>query len=502
MDPSVRQSRLPPDDGPSLGELFRNLAADASALIRQEMALARAEMRQNVRAAVRDLSGAAIGAGVALVGLLVLVAALVAFLGDVMGGRYALAALIVGVVLEAVAAFLVLRAVKGFQKGKLAPEQAVETLRETSGWAREEAADFKQALSTGRVDPRIPGSAGRPLRLVASDGADGRRDGGRPGHEQGGAANPGGMAGAHKDRAAGRGEPERPGEEGTGGRNPRPEDQEELPVTAPLWKRVWHDFGRNDLSNEAAKVAYYFFMSLPPALMAIFGLTGIFGGPDTARWLSGHLSQSLPGEASTLVSGFVTDVVMKDAPGPLTIGLLLALWSAAGVMMALEDSINDAYEITCDRGFVKRRLVALGTMVACAVLFVAGSAALLAGPRIADALHLGQVGQTVWGILSWPLSFLLVVGAFFIVYYVLPNRDQSKCKGDIFKAAAVAAAGWVLATLAFRLYISHFSSYSKTYGVLGTIIVLLLWLYLTSLVILVGAELSSEMERKKTPASA
>jgi membrane protein len=189
-------------------------------------------------------------------------------------------------------------------------------------------------------------------------------------------------------------------------------------------------------------------------------------------------------------------VVEKNAPGPLTIGLLLALWSAAGVMMALEDSINDAYEITCDRGFIKRRLVALGTLVACSVLFVAGSAALLAGPKIADAMGLGAFGETVWGILQWPLSFLLIVGAFFIIYYVLPNRDQSCCKGDLLKAAAIGAAGWVVATFAFRLYISHFSSYSKTYGVLGTIIVLLLWLYLTSLVILVGAELSSEMERK------
>jgi membrane protein len=490
MDPHVRQSRLPADDGPSLGELFRTLTADASALIRQEMALARAEMRRNVRAAVRDLSGAAIGAGVALVGLLVLVAALVAFLGDVMGGRYALAALIVGLLLEGVAAFLVLRGVKHFQKGKVAPETALASLRETGDWAKGEAAGFKEALATGRVD------GGRPLRLVSSDG---RRDGTRnDGASAGGT--PGGMAGAHKDRAKGRGEAERPGEEGTGGRNPRPEDQEELPVSAPLWKRVWHDFGRNDLSNEAAKVAYYFFMSLPPALMAIFGLTGMFGGADTANWLSAHLSSSLPGEASGLVGGFVKDVVMKDAPGPLTIGLVLALWGAAGVMMALEDSINDAYEITCDRGFVKRRLVALATMVACAILFVAGSAALLAGPKIADAMGLGSFGQTVWGVVQWPLSFLLVVGAFFIIYYVLPNRDQSRCKGDIFKAAAVAAAGWVVATLAFRLYITNFSSYSKTYGVLGTIIVLLLWLYLTSLVILVGAELSSEMERKAQPA--
>jgi membrane protein len=136
-------------------------------------------------------------------------------------------------------------------------------------------------------------------------------------------------------------------------------------------------------------------------------------------------------------------------------------------------------------------------MVACALLFVAGSAALLAGPKLADAAGLGEVGQTVWSILQWPLSFLLVVGAFWIMYYVLPNRDQSECKGVLFRSAAIAAAAWLLATFGFRLYVSHFGSYSKTYGVLGGIIVLLLWLYYTSLVILLGGELSSEMERKK-----
>jgi membrane protein len=491
MDPYVRPPR-PNAEEPSLGELFRALAADASALIRHEMALARAEMRQNVRAVARDMSGAAVGAGLALVGLLVLVVAIIAFLGDLMGGRYALAALIVAVVLIGGGAFLVLRGVKQFQKGKVAPEAALASLRETGDWAKSEATELKQVLASGRM-PSGDGSAStaeRNLRLVHSgDGEKGEVKGG------GGSVDRKGQGGALKDRAKGRGEPERPGEEGTGGKNPRPKNAEELPVSAPLWKRVWHDFGRNDLPNEAAKVAYYFFMSLPPALMAAFGLTGIFGGPKTGQWLSQKLSSSMPGEASGLVTGFVHDVVEKNAPGPLTIGLLLALWSATAVMMALEDSINDVYEITCDRGFVKRRLVALGTLVACAVLFVAGSAALLAGPKIADAMGLGSFGETVWGIVQWPLSFLLIVGAFFIIYYVLPNRDQSCCKGELFKSAAVAGAGWILATLAFRLYVSHFGSYSKTYGALGGIIVLLLWLYLTSLVILVGAELSSEMER-------
>jgi membrane protein len=495
MDPHAREPRLSTDETRSLGELFRTLASDASTLIRQEMALARAEMRQNVRAAVRDAGGAAVGAGVALVGLLVLVVALVAFLGDLLGGRYALSALIVAAVLMGAGAFLVLRGVKHFREGRMAPQGALAALRETGGWARVEAADLRQAIATEQVPRGGADGTGRRLALVRGDG---------PGHEaserrgigQGERAGTARAEGQRRDREAGRGEAERPGREGTKGSKPRPDQQPELPVTAPLWKRVLHDYGRNRLPDQAAKVAYYFFMSLPPALMAIVSLTGMLGGRETADWLSGHLSSSLPADARPLVDGFVRDVVYRSAPGPFTIGLVLALWSAAGVMMALEDSLNDAYEITVERGFVKRRLVALATMAACAVLFVAGSAALLAGPKLSDALGLGAVGRTVWGVLQWPLSFLLVVGAFWIVYYVLPNRDQSRCKGTLFKSASVAAALWLLATFGFRLYVSHFGSYGKTYGVLGGIIVLLLWLYLTSLVILLGGELSSEMERK------
>jgi membrane protein len=254
---------------------------------------------------------------------------------------------------------------------------------------------------------------------------------------------------------------------------------------------VWTKFKQDDVSNQAAKVAYYFFMSLPPLLMAAFGLAGIFGGDRTADWLTSSLRRNLPAEAGTLVNGFVDDVVHKNHPGLLSIGLLLAMWSGASVFMALEDTLNVAYGVRCTRGFVKRRAVALGTLLGVGILFLAGSVVLLAGQAIAKGLGLG----IVWKVLQWPTGLALVVGAFWIVYYVLPNADQRGCKLALLKASAVAAGLWLLATLAFRLYASHFGSYSKTYGVLGGIIVLLLWMYYTSTVILLGGEVASEMER-------
>ena len=275
-------------------------------------------------------------------------------------------------------------------------------------------------------------------------------------------------------------------------RPPRPaRAAEPTPLSRPLWKRVWTELRAADLPNQAAKVAYFFFLSLPPLLMAVFGLAGIFGGDETAAWLTDALRANLPAEAGALVNGFVTEVVHGSHPGLLSIGLLLALWSGSSVFTALEDTLNAIYAASRARGFVKRRAVALGTLRGVGVLFMAGSAAVLAGPAIAKAVGMGAA----WSVAQWPLGFALVVGAFWIVYYVLPGREQRGSRWVLLKASTVAAALWVLATLAFRLYAANFGSYSKTYGVLGGIIVLLLWMYYTSLVILLGGVIAKEMER-------
>jgi membrane protein len=268
-----------------------------------------------------------------------------------------------------------------------------------------------------------------------------------------------------------------------------------LPSHEPLWKRVMHEAKADDVPGQAAKVAYYFFLSLPPAVMALFGLTGFFGGVETGDWLTGRLTTSLPQEASALVTGFVDEVVHREAPGPLSIGLLLALWAGSNVFTALEDALNGAYGVTRKRPFVRKKAVAVGMLAACAILFLGGSAVLLGGGGISDALGLGDAGRVAWGVAQWPLGFALIAATFWLIYYVLPLRDQRARKGTLAKASAVSAVLFVIASAAFRLYVTSFGSYSKTYGLLGTVIVLLLWMYVTSLVILLGGEIASEMER-------
>jgi membrane protein len=451
-----------------LGDLFRALSRDASALLRQELALARAEVTRNLRAVARDSVLVAAGASVALLGVLVLLAALVVAVGGLLGDRYALGALIVGAVLIAIGGGLAVLGLRKARQATLAPEEALATLRDTGEWARAEASGFRAALAGAEGDA----GPGRPMPVRGTDG--GRSTSPGEGREPG------------KARAS---SPD-PKEEARAAKARTP-----LPLSAPLWKRVMHEAKADDVSNQAAKVAYYFFLSLPPALMALFGLTGLFGGAATGDWLTGRLTTSLPAEASDLVTGFVDDVVHDTAPGPLSIGLLLALWAGSNVFTALEATLNHTFGITAERSFVKKKALAVGMLAACAVLFLAGSAVLLGGGGISDALGLGATGRTVWGILQVPLGFALIAATFWLIYYVLPNQDQRGFKGTLLKASAVAAVLFVAASLAFRLYMANFGSYSATYGLLGTVIVLLLWMYVTSLVVLLGGEVASEMER-------
>jgi membrane protein len=236
-------------------------------------------------------------------------------------------------------------------------------------------------------------------------------------------------------------------------------------------------------------------------MLVLFALTGYFGGEEVATFIIDRLSAALPGSADEpdsaagFIGTFVEEVVRVRAPGPLSIGLVTGIWAASAVFVALTDSLNLAYDVEDDRPWLKRRGLSIAVMILFLLLFLGGSAVMLAGPAVARGLDLGGVANVTWNILQWPLAFGLVVAAFFIVYYLLPNRDQSGCKAPIAKSAAIAAGLWLVATIGFRLYVYNLGTFNETYGFVGTILVLLLWMYLTAMVILLGGEIGSEMER-------
>jgi membrane protein len=474
-----RRRRAP--SGASLGELLRSLAADATLLVRQEVALVRAELRATVRGIARATAAMGGGAVALLLSLLTLLAALVLGLGVVIGS-YWLAALAVGLVLAAVGGALVFLGLRTLRTQSPTPQRTLRSLSVTGGWAGEEARRVWSAVRapapTGdgkaATTPALPvgtsasgASPTTPVRVLratpdpASASAAERQERRREGLDETSASGGGRAAAGQK----------------------------------AFWTGVKEDFTGENVPGLAAQVAYYAFLSLPPALMVVFALTGLVGGEPVAAWLTEQLTGVLPGEVSGLVEGFVHQVVFETAPGPLSIGLVLALWAASNVFVALADALNRAYEVRPRGSWIRKRLTAVGVMLGAVLLFILGSAALLAGPAITQWIGIGSLGATVWSLLQWPLAFALVVGAFWIVYFFLPARDQWAEKTRILKGAAAGAALWLLATMGFRLYIENFGQYTETYGFLGTIIVLLLWLYITSLVVILGGIVNSRMSR-------
>ncbi|HEX2163738.1 MAG TPA: YihY/virulence factor BrkB family protein [Thermoanaerobaculia bacterium] len=264
-----------------------------------------------------------------------------------------------------------------------------------------------------------------------------------------------------------------------------------MPLTRTLAGRVLRESFEDGITGEAAKAAYYFFLSFFPTILALFAFTGIFGGNQAFDWIMDHLRRALPGEAAGHLASFVAEVTGESRPGMLSVGLLLALWSASNVFAVLTAGLNAMYDIEEGRPWWKRRLIALGALVAGLVLLTGAAASLLAGPALIELLRL----PAVWYVLRWPLAFLALVLMLSLVYWVLPARDQSGRWRPVLIGAAVGAALWVLGTFGFRLYVASFARYSTTYGFVGGIIVLLLWLYVTALAILFGGEVAATLEQ-------
>jgi membrane protein len=265
-----------------------------------------------------------------------------------------------------------------------------------------------------------------------------------------------------------------------------------------LLRNLWRAFQEREVLDVAAGIAYFSFLSLPPTILVLFALTGFFGGDEVAEWVTEHLSALLPEAAAGLIDGFVESVVYTQAPGALSIGLLLAVWAGSNVFMSIMRAMNLAYGFEDGRGFLRQRALAIGVMLLFVLLFLTASAAFLMGPQIGAALDPFGVVGGLWRHLHGPIALFVVVAAFLIAYYTLPARNQRSYVREILIGAVVATVLWLVATGGFRFYIASFGTYDETYGFLGGIIVLLLWFYLTAVVILVGALLAAELERGTT----
>jgi membrane protein len=211
-----------------------------------------------------------------------------------------------------------------------------------------------------------------------------------------------------------------------------------------------------------------------------------------------QLATIVPGEAIDLVRSVVKDVVFStNAPGIISVGAILALWSGSAVFGSLINTLNSAYNVTETRPWWRRILLQLACVFALGLLTGIASIVMLAGPELAkgigERIGLDRIFVLAWTVVQYPVAIAMIVAAFFLVYRFLPNLKQHP--RQILVGAAAATTFWILVTLLFRLYVTDFGSYNKTYGTIGGVIVLLTWMYLTMIVLLAGGELNSELHK-------
>jgi membrane protein len=256
-------------------------------------------------------------------------------------------------------------------------------------------------------------------------------------------------------------------------------------------KRTVLEFKEDKLQHWAAALTYYAVLSIFPALLVLVSLVGLFADPNrVTSVLTDTVSQLGPASAAHTFQGPIESITSnRGAAGVVfVIGILAALWSASGYVSAFSDAANVIYEVEEGRPFWKLKplQVAVTLVVILLAAFVA-LALVLTGPvvgALGSSLGIGDTALTVWRFAKWPAMLVLVLVIFGVLYYATPN-------------ARVGGVRWVTASVAFALYVGNFGSYNKTYGALGGVVVFLLWLWITNMAILLGAELNAETERAR-----
>jgi membrane protein len=268
-------------------------------------------------------------------------------------------------------------------------------------------------------------------------------------------------------------------------------------------KRTVREFRDDNLTDWAAALTYYAVLSLFPGLIVFVALIGLVGEyPKTTNALLDIVDQVGPSSAVDTFRGPIEDVVQQKggAGALLGAGLLGALWSASGYIGAFMRASNSIYEVEEGRPFWKLRPLQVAvTILMVLLLTVVAIALVVTGPlaeAIGNVIGLGDTAVTVWGIAKWPALLVIVMGMFALLYYVAPNVKQPRFRW-LSPGGIVAVIAWVLASAAFAVYVANFGSYNKTYGTLGGVITFLVWLWISNLALLFGAELDAELERSR-----
>ena len=241
----------------------------------------------------------------------------------------------------------------------------------------------------------------------------------------------------------------------------------------------------------AAGVAFYAFLALIPALVAFISIYGLVANPANVTTQVKAVASSLPKEVQNFFVYQLTSIIHANRAGvsiTLIVAIVLALWSASGGMAALVTGVHVAHEQDQPKSFVKKRGKALALTLGAMVFLGIVIFVIAALPPVLSNVGLGSAGRIVFGILRWPiLAAVMVAGIGFLYRFSMEDAPRGWL-GIVTPGAVVAMIGWLIASALFAVYTANFSSYSKTYGALASIVVLLLWLWLSCVLVLIGAE--------------
>ncbi len=266
-----------------------------------------------------------------------------------------------------------------------------------------------------------------------------------------------------------------------------------------LAKRVWKEIQEDDVFGRAAQLSYYFLLALFPLLIFLTSVIGLLLGAETdlSQYLFNYLAQVMPPAAFQLIDSTMREVSSASSGNKVSFGILAALWAASNGMGAITEALNVAYDVEESRAWWKQRLIATTLTIALSVLIISALVLVLAGGKIANIIStkfaLGNLFLLAWKILQWPIVLGAMLFAFALIYYLAPDVREKKWIW-ITPGALLGVLLWLLVSFGFRLYLHFFDSYSHTYGSLGAVIILMLWLYLTGAAVLIGGELNAVIE--------
>ena len=264
-----------------------------------------------------------------------------------------------------------------------------------------------------------------------------------------------------------------------------------------LGKRVYKEAWTDEIMDRAAGLAYYFLFALFPALLFLTSLLGMLPVPDLMNRMMSYVEQTLPGDAASMIQKTLGEIVRGARGGLLSVGALAALWAASAGLASMMTALNVAYDVEDSRPWWKRRAIAVGLTLALSLLILSAMVLLVFGGAIGrflgNTVGLGNLAVTLWNIAQYPIAIAFVVLGIALLYYAAPAVEHRTWYW-VTPGSIVATVAWIAISLGLRFYVSNFGNYSATYGSIAGVILLMLWLYITGLVMLLGAEINSEIE--------